>query len=107
MVDPKGGMEFRAGRPLFARYEDASHEAMIGLLEDAADAMDERTNRLAGKVRAHTPTVEDPFVVVLVDEVADLTAHAPRHRHQEARRLRPRPGCSRRAGRRGSRWSRR
>src|SRR3954467_8482605 len=50
---------------------------MIGLLEDAADAMDERTNRLAGKVRAHTPTVEDPFVVVLVDEVADLTAHAP------------------------------
>jgi DNA segregation ATPase FtsK/SpoIIIE, S-DNA-T family len=77
VVDPKGGMEFRAGRPLFARYEDSSHEAMIGLLEDAADAMDERTNRLAGHVRSHTPTTEDPFVVVLVDEVADLTAHAP------------------------------
>ena len=50
---------------------------MIGLLEDAADAMDARTNRLAGHVRSHTPTVGDPFVVVLVDEVADLTAHAP------------------------------
>jgi DNA segregation ATPase FtsK/SpoIIIE, S-DNA-T family len=77
VVDPKGGMEFRAGRPLFARYEDASHDAMIGLLEDAADYMDARADRLAGIVRTHTPTVGDPFVVVLVDEVADLTAHAP------------------------------
>src|SRR5215212_341750 len=59
VVDPKGGMEFRSGRPLFARYEDASHEAMIRLLEDSADAMDERTNRLAGHVRSHTPTVGD------------------------------------------------
>ena len=91
MVDPKGGMEFRAGRPLFARYEDSSHEAMIGLLEDAADAMDARTNRLAGHVRSHTPTVGDPFVVVLVDEVADLTAHAPDIGDEEARRLRPVP----------------
>jgi S-DNA-T family DNA segregation ATPase FtsK/SpoIIIE len=77
VVDPKGGMEFRAGRPLFARYEDSSHEAMVALLEDAADAMDERTDRLAGIARSHAPTPADPFVVVLVDEVADLTAHAP------------------------------
>jgi hypothetical protein len=50
-------MEFRAGRPLLAWYEDALHEVTLGLLEDAADAMDERTNRLAGRVRSHTPTV--------------------------------------------------
>jgi DNA segregation ATPase FtsK/SpoIIIE, S-DNA-T family len=74
---PQGGMEFRAGRPLFARYEDSSHEAMVGLLEDAADAMDERSDRLAGHVRSHVPTPADPYVLVLVDEVADLTAHAP------------------------------
>jgi DNA segregation ATPase FtsK/SpoIIIE, S-DNA-T family len=77
VIDPKGGMEFRPGRPLFARYEDSSHEAMVALLEDAAFAMDERTDRLAGIVRKHVPSREDPYVVVLVDEVADLTAHNP------------------------------
>jgi hypothetical protein len=29
---------------------------------------------------SHTLAVDDPFVVVLVDEVADLTAHAERQR---------------------------
>ncbi len=77
VVDPKGGMEFRAGQPLFARYEDSSPEAMVALLEDAAAYMDARADRLAGVTRSHLPTVEDPFVIVLVDEVADLTAHNP------------------------------
>jgi S-DNA-T family DNA segregation ATPase FtsK/SpoIIIE len=77
VVDPKGGMEFRAGRPLFARYEDSSPEGMVALLEDAAQYMDARADRLAGHTRSHTPTPDDPFVVVLVDEVADLTAHQP------------------------------
>jgi S-DNA-T family DNA segregation ATPase FtsK/SpoIIIE len=48
---------------------------MVGLLEDAAEYMDARADRLAGVTRSHVPTVGDPFVVVLVDEVADLTAH--------------------------------
>jgi S-DNA-T family DNA segregation ATPase FtsK/SpoIIIE len=77
VVDPKGGMEFRAGQPLFARYEDSSPEGMVGLLEDAAAYMDARADRLAGITRSHVPTVDDPFVIVLVDEVADLTAHNP------------------------------
>lgn len=76
-VDPKGGMELRIGRDLFHRYADDSPEAMVRLLEEAADGMDARTARLAGVVRAHTPTVDDPWVIVLVDELADLTAHAP------------------------------
>ena len=33
--------------------------------------------RFAGRQRDHTPTMEDPFTVVLVDEVAFLTAYQP------------------------------
>ena len=39
--------------------------------------MQARAARLAGKQRDHTPTAEFPFVVVLVDEVAFLTAYQP------------------------------
>ena len=37
--------------------------------------MQNRAARFAGRQRDHTPTVEFPFVVVLVDEVAFLTAY--------------------------------
>ena len=37
--------------------------------------MQARAERFAGKQRDHTPTPEHPFVVVLVDEVAFLTAY--------------------------------
>jgi S-DNA-T family DNA segregation ATPase FtsK/SpoIIIE len=77
VIDPKGGMEFAFGKPLFSAYCDGDHNAMVHLLEQTADAMDARTHHLAGITRTHTPTTEDPFTVVLVDEVADLTAHAP------------------------------
>ena len=39
--------------------------------------MQARAAQLAGKQRDHTPTTEHPFVVVLVDEVAFLTAYQP------------------------------
>jgi hypothetical protein len=47
------------------------------MLEDAVTEMQVRAARFAGKHRDHTPTVEHPFVVVLVDEVALLTAYLP------------------------------
>ena len=47
------------------------------MLEDAVTDMQARAAQLAGKQRDHTPTVEFPFVVVLVDEVAFLTAYQP------------------------------
>ena len=37
--------------------------------------MQERADRYAGLQRYHTPTVDDPFVLVVVDEVAFLTAY--------------------------------
>ena len=74
--DPKL-MELAFGRALFdacGRYA-ADPDGIAGLLEDAVAEMQARAERFAGKQRDHTPTTEYPFVVVLVDEVAFLTAY--------------------------------
>ena len=47
------------------------------MLEDAVAAMQERAAQFAGKHRDHIPTAGHPFVLVLVDEVAFLTAYLP------------------------------
>ncbi|GLU47120.1 FtsK/SpoIIIE domain-containing protein [Nocardiopsis ansamitocini] len=74
-IDPKR-MELSYGRTLFARYADTG-ETAVALLEQAVSDMQERAERYAGKQRSHTPTVDDPFVVVVLDEVAFLTAYHP------------------------------
>jgi S-DNA-T family DNA segregation ATPase FtsK/SpoIIIE len=74
--DPKL-MELAFGRALFDRYgRYAADPADIAdLLEDAVSGMQARARRFAGLQRDHTPTTEYPFVVVLVDEIAFLTAY--------------------------------
>ncbi len=74
--DPKL-MELAFGRALFdafGRYA-ADPVGIADLLENAVEEMQARAARFAGKQRDHTPTREYPFVVVLVDEVAFLTAY--------------------------------
>jgi S-DNA-T family DNA segregation ATPase FtsK/SpoIIIE len=77
-ADPKL-MELAYGQPLFDRYGryESNPEAIVGMLEDAVTGMQERAGRLAGVRRDHRPTTEYPFTVVLVDEVAFLTAYQP------------------------------
>jgi S-DNA-T family DNA segregation ATPase FtsK/SpoIIIE len=88
VLDPKGGMEFAAGAPLFARYcyGDTStavgteavrtHEtAFADFLEEAVAIMRARQAELRGVTRLHEPTPGDPLVVVFVDELASLTAY--------------------------------
>jgi DNA segregation ATPase FtsK/SpoIIIE, S-DNA-T family len=74
--DPKL-MELAFGRALFdwhGRY--AANPADIADLLDAAVAdMQARAARFAGKQRDHTPTSEFPFIVIMVDEIAFLTAY--------------------------------
>jgi S-DNA-T family DNA segregation ATPase FtsK/SpoIIIE len=74
--DPKL-MELAYGRAIFDRYgKYAAEPADIAVLLEADVAeMQDRAARFAGRQRDHTPTVKDPFVVVLVDEVAFLTAY--------------------------------
>jgi S-DNA-T family DNA segregation ATPase FtsK/SpoIIIE len=74
-LDPKR-MELSFGRRLFHAYA-AEAEAMVELLEQTAADMQERADRYAGKVRDFRPSVTEPFVLVLIDEVAFLTAYQP------------------------------
>ncbi|MEV0842711.1 FtsK/SpoIIIE domain-containing protein [Actinocatenispora sera] len=74
-IDPKGGMELAMGQRMFARFAYSSLTEMADVLDQAVDVMRERQNRLAGAVRQHTPTPQDPTIVVLVDELAALTAY--------------------------------
>jgi S-DNA-T family DNA segregation ATPase FtsK/SpoIIIE len=75
-IDPKGGMELNPGAGLFSRFAYADAALMVELLEDAVALMRERAERLrlAGLL-LHTPSVSDPLVVVVVDEIAALTAY--------------------------------
>ena len=76
-IDPKGGMELNPGAGMFGRFAYAHPAEMVGLLEDAVALMRERAERLrqAGQ-RAHAPTPVEPLVLVVVDELAALTAYA-------------------------------
>jgi S-DNA-T family DNA segregation ATPase FtsK/SpoIIIE len=69
-------MELGIGRDLFSRFAD-DYDDMLALLDDAVDLMRARARRLAGVTRTHTPTSAEPLVVVVIDEVANLTAYHP------------------------------
>jgi DNA segregation ATPase FtsK/SpoIIIE, S-DNA-T family len=77
-ADPKV-MELAFGRAIFDAWGQyaADPRDIVAMLEAAVTEMQARAGRLAGKQRDHVPTVEDPFIVVLVDEVAFLTAYHP------------------------------
>ena len=75
-LDPKGGMELAPGAALFSQFAYRPEE-MVELLEEAAWTMVQRANRLRGITRVHTPTVEEPAILVVVDELAQLTSYEP------------------------------
>ncbi len=73
-------MELSFGRALFERYGRYSSDpsgGMVKLLETAAEDMNARAERFAGVTRSFTPSHEHPFRVVVVDELAFLTAYCP------------------------------
>jgi S-DNA-T family DNA segregation ATPase FtsK/SpoIIIE len=74
-LDPKR-MELSFGRALFHRYA-CQAAAMVELLEAAVTEMHERAARFSGTTRTFAPSAEFPFLVVLVDELAFLTAYQP------------------------------
>jgi S-DNA-T family DNA segregation ATPase FtsK/SpoIIIE len=74
-VDPKGGMELSAGQAMFARFAYATAADACELLEDAVALLRRRAERLRGVTRLHEPAPGDPLVLVLVDELAALTAY--------------------------------
>ena len=81
-IDPKGGMELGLGERLFTRFESDA-ERVAGLLDEAVTLMKQRAARLAGRTRQHQPTPGDPILLVLIDEVANLTAYLPDRKLRE------------------------
>ena len=83
-ADPKL-MELAFGRIIFDTHGEyaADPAAVADMLERAVADMLARAARFAGHQRDHTPTVADPFTVVLVDEVAFLTAYQPDRKLRE------------------------
>ncbi|GAB7191564.1 FtsK/SpoIIIE domain-containing protein [Kineococcus sp. NUM-3379] len=104
-VDPKMGVELSFGRSLFTRYwdgdatttaaptpdeddttrrrtrrDDKLSDPALGelaqLLDDAVALMQDRLRRMRGTSRLHVPTTTEPLVVLVVDELAFLTAYA-------------------------------
>jgi S-DNA-T family DNA segregation ATPase FtsK/SpoIIIE len=71
-------MELAAGAPLFDRFAHATTAAMAEVLEDAVAVMQARAARLRGLTRLHEPSPVEPLIVVVVDELASLTAYAER-----------------------------
>ncbi|TDO62589.1 S-DNA-T family DNA segregation ATPase FtsK/SpoIIIE [Kribbella sp. VKM Ac-2571] len=76
-IDPKGGMELDFGRDLFHRYEADDYEAMVSLLEQDADELDERARYLRGRARRFTVSTQTPLVLIIVDELMQLTTLLP------------------------------
>jgi DNA segregation ATPase FtsK/SpoIIIE, S-DNA-T family len=83
-ADPKL-MELAYGRVIFESYGSyaATPAGIAALLDGAVAGMQDRARQFAGRQREHTPTIEDPFTVVLVDEVAFLTAYQPDRKLKE------------------------
>lgn len=75
-IDPKGGMEFGPGRPLFDVYVDRRSE-ILPRLRRLAEDMERRQNEItaSGIGRKNIPTKQRPHVVVFVDELAFLSAY--------------------------------
>ncbi len=73
--DPKR-MELSFGRDLFARYADQA-TAMVELLEAAVAEMHNRASDFGGRTRTFMVSAAFPFLVVVIDELAFLTAYQP------------------------------
>ena len=74
-IDPKGGMEFGMYGGLFHMLAMDSEAELVAALEAAVVLVEERCRELRGKERKHSPSVDSPFYVLFVDEIASLTAY--------------------------------
>jgi S-DNA-T family DNA segregation ATPase FtsK/SpoIIIE len=73
-VDLKAGMELTHARGMFSAVATTPEQA-VAILEREADLLANRADTMAGHQRSHTPTPASPHVLVVVDELAALTAY--------------------------------
>jgi S-DNA-T family DNA segregation ATPase FtsK/SpoIIIE len=75
VIDPKGGMELGAGAPMFSMFCHHAGQPTVELLRQLVALLQARANRLRGHTRLHTPSTTQPLIVVVIDEIAALTAY--------------------------------
>jgi DNA segregation ATPase FtsK/SpoIIIE, S-DNA-T family len=75
VIDPKGGMELGAGAALFNAFSHDATDTTLDVLRSLVSVMHARANRLRGHTRLHTPTPAEPLYVLIIDEIAALTAY--------------------------------
>ncbi len=85
-VDLKKGVEVAIGGPLFTAtaYE---RETALAVLAELVEVIDTRGRVMRGVSRLHTPRPGDPLHVLVIDELADLTAYGEVESRKEANRL--------------------
>ncbi|GAA3877209.1 FtsK/SpoIIIE domain-containing protein [Saccharothrix violaceirubra] len=74
-VDPKGGMELGQCPEAFDRVVYDNGVQAVELLEDLAVQVKDRADRYRGVRRLWTRVDDEPFTVLVVDELADLVAY--------------------------------
>jgi S-DNA-T family DNA segregation ATPase FtsK/SpoIIIE len=67
-------MELTHARGMFCAVATTPEQA-VAILEREADLLAKRADAMAGIERSHTPTVDRPCVLVVVDELAALTSY--------------------------------
>jgi S-DNA-T family DNA segregation ATPase FtsK/SpoIIIE len=85
-VDLKAGVELAMGRRLFSAFAKTPDDA-LRLLTVLAGILQQRGDAMAGTTRLHEPRPGDPLHVLVIDELAALTAYAPSEIRRDADRL--------------------
>ncbi|CDP88405.1 MULTISPECIES: FtsK/SpoIIIE domain-containing protein [Mycolicibacterium] len=73
-IDLKYGIELSIGAGLFTKIATTEADA-VATLAGLEKLMDKRGNEMAGHTREHRPTKASPLVVLLIDELAGVTAY--------------------------------
>lgn len=73
-IDLKYGIEVSIGASLFTKVATTDSDT-VNTLAALEKLMDTRGAKMAGNSRDHTPTTADPLVVLLIDELAGVTAY--------------------------------
>ncbi len=87
MIDLKGGTETELARPLFHRHATTIDDA-LEMLREARDSMKADQQRMRGeKARRTQVSTATPLDLIMIDEMAMLTAYGDRSQVREALRL--------------------
>lgn len=73
-IDLKYGIELSVGAELFTKIATTEADA-VQTLAGLEKLMDKRGNEMAGHAREHRPTKASPLVVLMIDELAGVTAY--------------------------------